>query len=144
MKNMKKLSGLILVTLISTYISACNKAETTLVLPDPVQINSNNTSAPSTRAKLDSTPFITQGTELSAIAVMDDGKIIKYQTFSTAKAPTTIIYQSKWSVLESHATTSNEATTILKLVSQNGFSKEYSTLSQRYDSAGLTRNGKSK
>lgn len=138
MKNMKKLFAIVFTTLISSNISACNNSQNTMILPEIVQTQSNNQDI-TTRAKLDNPPIIAQGAELSVVALMDDGKIIKYQTVKSGKAPTTIVYQSKWTVLDTHPTTSSEANTILKLLSQNGYAKEYATMSQRYDEAGLTR-----
>lgn len=119
------------------YLNACSQ-QNNLVLPEIEQINSSAKKDITILAKLDTPPFISQGSELSAIAMMDDGKIIKYQTVK-GKSPTTIVYQSKWNVLESHATNASEANTILKLVSQNGFAKEYKALKEQYDNAGLTR-----
>ncbi|MFN8578946.1 MAG: hypothetical protein U0354_19130 [Candidatus Sericytochromatia bacterium] len=122
------------------YLASCSE-QSNIVMPDIPQVNSSAKKDKdiTTRARLDAPPFISQGNEFSAIALMDDGKIIKYQTFKASKAPTTIVYQSKWVVLESHPTTANEANTILKLTSQNGYSKEYKILKDIYDDAGLTR-----
>ncbi len=110
-------------------------------IPDVNQINTLKKESPITiLIKLDNPPFVTSSTgELSGFSVMDDGKIVKYQTIKTAKVVTakTTIYASKWVVLESHATTENEAQTILKLAGQGGFSKEYKILKDRYTEAGL-------
>lgn len=89
---------------------------------------------------LDIPSFISQqATELSGIALMDDGKIIKYQTLKNGDSytATTTVYVSKWVKLESHPTISTEAQTILKLASQGGFVKEYKTLRERYEAIGL-------
>lgn len=142
MKNMKKIASIILSVSALSYITACSNSQQTLIVPDVQQPATDTQAASITRARLDNPPFISQGAEFSAIAMMDDGKIIKYQTFKPAKTPTTIVYQSKWNVLESHPTTTTEATTILKLLSQNGYSKEYATMSERYDAADLTRSTK--
>ena len=134
---MKKLIIAILSTSFLT-LNACSQ-NSNLIIPQINQVQSSAKKDVTTRAKLDSPPFITQGAEFSAIALMDDGKIIKYQTFKSGKAPTTIVYQSKWNILESHQTTVNEANTILKLLSQNGHAKEFKTLQERYEESGLTR-----
>lgn len=130
----------VLLSMSFLYLTSCSE-QSNIVMPDVPQVNSSTKKDKdiTIQAKLDAPPFISQGNEFSAIALMDDGKIIKYQTFKTGKAPTTIVYQSKWVVLESHPTTANEANTILKLTSQNGYAKEYKILKDIYDNAGLTR-----
>jgi hypothetical protein len=89
---------------------------------------------------LDTPPFITAQTgELSGVALLDDGKIIKYQTLKIGAtyAATTIVYEKKWVILESHKTTSTEAQTILKLASQGGYAKEFKAMRDRYAEIGL-------
>ena len=131
-----------LVILLSNYSCATNTTLNNPLLNDDLSqsLSTPKKETPITRVIMDNPPFINQGSELSGLAVMADGKIVKYQTIknagSTATA-TTIVYQSKWVKIESHPTTSNEAETILKLVGQGGFSKEYKTLKDRYTEAGL-------
>jgi hypothetical protein len=120
------------------YLNSCSQ-QNNIVMPDIPQVDASAKKEVTTKAKLDTPPFISQSSDFSAVALMDDGKIIKYQTFKSGKAPTTTVYQSKWVVIESHPTTANEANTILKLTSQNGYSKEYKALKDAYDNAGLTR-----
>ena len=119
-------------------LNACSQ-NTNYVFPEVEQAQSAAKDEITIKARLDNPPFITQGNEFSAVAVMDDGKIIKYQTFKAGKAPTTIVYQNKWTVLESHQTTASEANTILKLLSQNGNAKEFKAIQEKYEAAGLLR-----
>lgn len=138
MKKINKISSLVFMTLISSYILSCSQKTDinfTSLNPENIQISSNQELS---RSRLDNPPFIANGSELAMVSLSDDGKIIKYSTFPNAK-PVTIIYQSKWSIIESHLTTVNEANTSLKLISQNGYAKEYGIFQQRYDDAGLTR-----
>lgn len=123
-------------------LSACAEKQTTLT-NEVIQPSNDVTASSKTtplRIKLDAVPFLTgASSELSGVALNDDGRIYKYQTTqsgSTIKA-TTFLYQSKWNLLESHNTTALEAQTILKLASQGGFAKEYKTLHDRYDTLGL-------
>lgn len=135
---MKRLIPLLL-SVSFLYLNACSQ-QSNIIMPDiPQDANTSAKKQVTIMAKLDTPAFVAQGSELSAVALMDDGKIIKYQTFKSGKAPTTIVYKSKWVVLESHNTTANEANTILKLVSQNGYAKEYRDLKEVYENAGLAR-----
>ncbi len=119
-------------------LNACSQ-NSNVIIPEINKVDASAKKDVTTLATLDNPPFINQGVEFSAIATMSDGKIIKYQTFKAGKVPTTIVYQSKWIVIESHQTTGTEANTILKLLSQNGYAKEYKTLQERYESSGLVR-----
>jgi hypothetical protein len=123
--------------------SGCsNKLNNTFFDPGLTQVNSapKDPDPITVLVTLDMPPFISQqAAELSGIALMDDGKIIKYQTLKTANSftATTTVYISKWVKLESHPTTTPEAQTILKLASQGGFAKEFKTLKERYEAIGI-------
>lgn len=119
-------------------LNACSQ-NTNYVFPEVEQAQSSAKKEITTKARLDTPPFIAQGNEFSVVAIMDDGKIIKYQTFKAGKPPATIVYQSKWNILESHQTTASEANTILKLLSQNGSVKEFKSMQEKYEEAGLLR-----
>jgi hypothetical protein len=127
--------------LLSAFTFGCSSNVNNVIVSELSQINTVKKEAPITvLVKLDVPPFIsTPAGELSGIAVMDDGKIVKYQTVKTARGvtATTTTYASKWVKIESHPTTENEAQTILKLAGQGGFSKEYKTLKDRYTEAGI-------
>lgn len=142
----KALKTILSVSLFAIFTFGCSSGNSpVMLLPDsPSQINSVPKEDTITiKVKLDTPAFISESTgELSGVALMDDGKIFKYQTIKVGTSSvkvTTIVYESKWVKLESHPTTASEAETILKLVRQGGFSKEYKTLSDRYSEAGLVR-----
>lgn len=135
---MKKLIPVFL-SLSFLYLNSCSQ-QSNIIMPDiPQDINSSAKKDITINAKLDTPAFINQGSEISAVALMDDGKIIKYQTFKNGKSPTTVVYRSKWVILESHNTTANEANTILKLLKQNGFAREYAEFKKSYEDVGLAR-----
>src|SRR5687767_1223046 len=97
-------------------IGCSNKVNNINFVPDYTQLNSTpKKQGPITiQVKLDTPPFVSaQANELSGIALMDDGKIIKYQTLKTGTTftATTIVYESKWVKIESHPTTGSEAQT---------------------------------
>lgn len=95
----------------------------------------------SIKVELDTPPFLSQQkNEISGIARMSDGKLIRYQTLKDDKGKVTantIVYWKKWDIQETHNTTPTEANTILKLSSQGGHFKEYKELKERYESLGL-------
>jgi hypothetical protein len=95
----------------------------------------------SIKVELDNPPFLSQQkNEISGIARMSDGKLIRYQTLKDDKGKvtaTTIVYRTKWEIQETHSSTPTEANTILKLSSQGGHFKEYKELKARYESLGL-------
>lgn len=93
------------------------------------------------KVELDTPPFLSQQkNEISGVAKMSDGKLIKYQTLKDDKGKVTaatIVYWKKWEILETHNTNPTEASTILKLSSQGGHFKEYKELKLRYEALGL-------
>src|SRR5689334_3565443 len=138
----KKLPLVVTVAAMAGFSHGCSKLDNTYFSPEISQIYSApQQEEPITiQVKLDMPPFISeQPQELSGIALLDDGKIIKYQTLKNGSSfmATTTVYESKWVKIESHATTSAEAQTILKLASQGGFAKEFRTLRDRYSAIGL-------
>ncbi|MFN8674653.1 MAG: hypothetical protein U0457_21545 [Candidatus Sericytochromatia bacterium] len=145
---MKKLYSLLLVSLFTTVLGACNTQQNNLpdLKIDQSVINSKTPDIITNQddihilIKLDSTPFLSQATgELSAVALNDDGRIYKYQTIKNGNTvqATTFLYKTKWNLLESHPTTALEAQTILRLVSQGGFAKEYKEIQARYEQLDL-------
>lgn len=140
-KNIQSIS-LILSGVVAVGIVSCSSNNNQTVLLPLEETNIQNTTKDiTTRVKLDTPPFVTQQKqELSSVAMMDDGKIYKYQTIKTDQGKvtaTTFVYMKKWDVLESHPTTVVEAETILKLVRQGGHVKEYQALNERYEAIGL-------
>jgi hypothetical protein len=138
----KKLPLLFTVAAIAGITNGCSRLDNSSFSPDFPQIYSapQNEDPITIQVKLDAPPFLSeQPSELSGIALMDDGKIVKYQTLKAGSSftATTTIYESKWVKLESHSTTGAEAQTILKLASQGGFAKEFRTLRDRYSIIGL-------
>lgn len=142
MKKIIQSINLVLASTLLSSIVACSSSNNSAMLIPLEEINVQNTTKDiTTRVKLDTPPFITQQKqELSSVAMMDDGKIYKYQTIKTDQGKvtaTTFVYMKKWEVLESHPTTVVEAETILKLVRQGGHVKEYQALNERYETIGL-------
>ena len=142
MKKSIQSINLVLASTLLLSIVACSSSNNSAILIPLEEINVQNTTKDiTTRVKLDTPPFVTQQKqELSSVAMMDDGKIYKYQTIKTDQGKVTantFVYMKKWDVLESHPTTVVEAETILKLVRQGGHVKEYQALNERYETIGL-------
>jgi hypothetical protein len=128
--------------LTSFILNSCNSLNINQ-FEDILQVNNSNNNIKkdniNQKIVLDNPAFYNSGTELSVFAVLDDKKIIKYQTKKSGSSvmAITTIYKSKWVELEVRNTTAMDADTVLKLVRQGGYAKEYAILYERYSILGL-------
>lgn len=129
-----------LILLLSSFILTSCNASNINQFDDLLQVN-NNTKKDDVTPKivLDNPAFQNSGAELSVFAILDDKKIVRYQTRKSGASvmAVTTVYKSKWVELEVRNTTAMDADTVLKLVRQGGYSKEYSALYERYSILGL-------
>jgi hypothetical protein len=130
-----------LILILSSFIlTSCSTSNINNQFDNFLQVN-NNTKKDNITQKivLDNPAFQSSGTELSVFAILDDKKIVKYQTKKSGASvmAITTVYKSKWVELEVRNTTAMDADTVLKLVRQGGYSKEYSILYERYSILGL-------
>jgi len=137
--QLKKINYLLVLLLLSLLFSCSNQQFLTPLVPNYSQLSEKPVTI---KVSLDSPPFVSGvNGELSGVAKSDDGKLVKYSTFNNGGklSAITVTFSAKWVVIESHATTSAEADTILKLARQGGYAKEYKELSERYSTLGLLR-----